>query len=144
MVSQEENMSLNKIQPLLMGIIGSLSLLAFYLVVMLIFTGSLKTAYDQFISLWYLMTPLIVSFGIQTGLYQSIRHATNLMKGTTTTSTVGMVACCAHHLTEILPILGLSAISVFLVNYQTPILILSILLNLFGIIYLLRLRSKVR
>lgn len=135
-------MGLNKISPFLMGIIGGLSLLLFYVVIMFILTGSLKVAYDQFISLWYLMTPLIVSFGIQTGLYQSIRQATHLIRCTTATSTVGMIACCAHHLTDVLPILGLSAISVFLINYQTQLLLLSILFNVFGILYLLRLRTK--
>lgn len=135
-------MNLNRISPFVMGIVGSLSLILLYLIIMFTFTGSLATAYDQFKSLWYLMTPLIVSFGVQTGLYQSIRQATNLMKGTTTTSTVSMIACCAHHLTDVLPILGLSAVSVFLINYQTQLLLISISFNIFGILYLLKLKTK--
>lgn len=141
-------MNLTRINPLNLGILSSLLLLAFYTTIMFIFTGSLKAAYDQFMNLWYLMLPLIISFGIQTGLYQKIRIAIRqnapggVIKGTTTTSTVGMIVCCAHHLTDVLPILGLSAISVFLINYQTQLILISILFNLFGILYLLRLRTK--
>lgn len=140
-------MNLSRINPFIFGMIGSLSLLAFYTTIMLIFTGSFKAAFDQFISLWYFMLPLVISFGIQTALYQSIRFASStkhIMKGTTTTSTIGMIACCAHHLTDVLPILGLSALSVFLLNYQTPILLFAILFNILGILYLLRIKTLVR
>jgi hypothetical protein len=30
-----------------------------------------------------------------------------------------MVACCAHHVTDVLPILGLTAAAAFLAEYQT-------------------------
>jgi len=49
-----------------------------------------------------------------------------------------MLACCAHHLTDVLPILGLSGAAVFLNAYKTPLLWLGIVMNLAGIVYLLR------
>ncbi len=48
-----------------------------------------------------------------------------------------MVACCAHHLTEVLPILGLAGLSLFLTRYQIWFLGVGIASNFFGIIYLL-------
>lgn len=141
-------MNLNRINPFIMGVIGSLSLITFYTTIMLIFTGSLKAAYDQFISLWYLMIPLIIGFGVQLGLFQSLRiriktgSMGKMMGGSTASSSLSMIACCAHHLTDVLPILGFSAVSVFLVNYQTPLLLLGILFNILGILYLLRINVK--
>ena len=49
-----------------------------------------------------------------------------------------MLACCAHHLTDVLPILGLSSAAIFLNLYKTPLLWLGIGMNLVGIVYMLR------
>jgi hypothetical protein len=49
-----------------------------------------------------------------------------------------MLACCAHHLTDVLPLLGVSAAAVFLNAYKTPLLWLGVLMNLAGVAYLLR------
>jgi hypothetical protein len=48
------------------------------------------------------------------------------------------LACCAHHLADILPIVGLSGAAVFLNAYKAPLLWLGIVMNVIGIIYLLR------
>jgi len=47
-----------------------------------------------------------------------------------------MIACCAHHLTDVVPILGLSALSIWLVNFQTPLLAIGIVSNAAGSVYL--------
>jgi hypothetical protein len=61
----------------------------------------------------------------------------------TGTSTVAMLACCAHHLTDVFAILGLSGAAIFLNVYKTPLLWLGIVMNLFGIAYLLwKIRSR--
>jgi hypothetical protein len=49
-----------------------------------------------------------------------------------------MLACCAHHLADILPIVGAASAAAFLNAYKTPMLWLGIVMNLIGIIYLLR------
>ena len=110
--------------------------------------GSWKAAIDQFTNLWYFMIPLSIGFGIQVGIYTKVKQFMNItgakgvMAGNTTTSTIGMIACCAHHISDILTIIGLSALSTFLVNYQIPILIIGIIANIIGITYLLRLQTK--
>ena len=65
-------------------------------------------------------------------------HATaGGVAASTGTSTVAMLACCAHHLTEVFAIFGLSGAAIFLNVYKTPLLGLGIVMNLFGIAYLL-------
>ena len=49
-----------------------------------------------------------------------------------------MLACCSHHLADILPIVGISGAALFLNAYKTPLLSLGISMNLVGIVYLLR------
>ncbi len=127
----------------LAGLIGSIALLAFYFITMRLLAGTWDAAWSQFEKLWYYMIPLSAGFGVQVGLYTMLRTrvknagSQRVMMASTTTSTVGMIACCAHHITDVLPILGLSAISLFLVKFQAPILFLGIVFNLFGIIHLM-------
>ena len=49
-----------------------------------------------------------------------------------------MLACCAHHLVELLPIIGLSAAAVFLNAYRTPLFVLGIGMNILGIFVIAR------
>jgi hypothetical protein len=37
-----------------------------------------------------------------------------------------MVACCAHHVTDVLPILGLTAAVTFLAEYQTVFMLVGL------------------
>jgi hypothetical protein len=53
-----------------------------------------------------------------------------------------MVACCAHHVTDVLPILGVSAAAVFLNQYQDVFIIVGVLSNLIGITVMLRIIQK--
>ena len=48
-----------------------------------------------------------------------------------------MLACCAHHLADVLPIVGVAGAAVFLNTYKTPLLWFSIAMNLAGVAYLL-------
>ena len=53
-------------------------------------------------------------------------------------SSVSMVACCAHHLTDILPLLGLAGLSLFLTRYQTWLIGVGIISNFLGVVYLIK------
>jgi hypothetical protein len=48
-----------------------------------------------------------------------------------------MVACCAHHATDILPVLGLSAFATILAEYKTPFMLAGLAGNAGGIGYML-------
>lgn len=58
------------------------------------------------------------------------------------TSTLSMVACCAHHLTDVLPLVGLAGAAVVLAQYQGLFLLLGVLSNLVGLVYMLGLLHK--
>ena len=53
------------------------------------------------------------------------------------TSATVMLACCLHHVTDVLPILGLSAAATFLTRYQRPFMLLGLGMNILGIIVML-------
>ena len=84
----------------------------------------------------------MAGFGTQVGLYtylrgMHLRAKAGGVAASTGTSTVAMLACCAHHLTEVFAVFGLSGAAIFLNAYKTPLLWLGIAMNLFGIVYLL-------
>ena len=96
---------------------------------------------------WYVL-PIFVTLGIQAALYSILRFRlfipttatghTGAMMGTSSgTSVTSMVACCLHHVTDVLPILGLSAAATYLTRYQRPFMLVSLGLNLIGILIML-------
>ncbi len=119
-----------------------MALLALYLFTMMLLNGW-EAAVEQFDALWYLMVPLAAGFGIQVGLYtklkQTVRNKANgaLAAGGTTAS-AAMLACCAHHVTDVLPFIGVSGATLFLTRYQAPILFVSIGINAMGIVWMLK------
>lgn len=50
-----------------------------------------------------------------------------------TASAVGMVACCAHHIADLAPLIGLSGAALFLTTYRTPIMLLGVAVNALGV-----------
>lgn len=130
-------------QSLMNGLLGGAGLLSSYFLIMRIATGSWEVAIDQYQSLWILMSLLIIGFGVQVALYTYIKvissHTSQSgVAATGATSTGAMIACCAHHVIDILPIVGLTGLSVFLAEYQSIFLLIGIVSNLIGIGYLLR------
>ena len=131
-------------KSIIIGIIASLILISIYFVILTI-ANSFNHAIEQLMSLWYWILILTIGFGIQVGLYSYIRSslrekltaATAEVAAAGGISTGSMIACCAHHVTDILPIIGLSAAALFLVKYQTPFMLLGIFSNLVGITMML-------
>lgn len=126
------------------GITASGGLFLFYVLTMRLLAGSWDAVWWQFRQLWYLMVPLMSGFGAQVGLFSYIRffpnHGTSnkMMAANSATSTIGMVACCAHHAVDIAPLLGISALSLWLTVYQKELLLIGIISNLIGVFYLLK------
>lgn len=106
----------------------------------------------------WIVIPIILGFGVQVALYTVLKKrlfvpvanagpsgALTGMGGAT--STMAMIACCAHHVTDVLPILGLTAAATFLANYQTLFMLVGLGTTLVGIgvmlIILLRERRRV-
>jgi hypothetical protein len=96
---------------------------------------------------WYVV-PIWITFGIQTALYSILRfrlffptaisgHSGALMGTSGGTSITAMAACCIHHVTDVLPILGLSAAATFLTRYQRSFMLIGLGMNLLGIAVML-------
>ena len=133
------------VKPFQYFIFGVSFLLALYLLLMRITTGSFETAVSQFIFYRPWIATLSVGFGIQMALYKliKIKHMESSSTGkvakvTGATSSATMVACCAHHAVDILPIVGASALASFLGAYTKELFAVGIVFNLFGIGYMVK------
>ena len=96
----------------------------------------------------WIVTPIILGFGVQAALYTVLKKrlfvpvastgpSGSLMGAGGATSTAAMVACCAHHVTDVLPILGLTAAATFLAEYQTEFMLVGLGTTLAGIAVML-------
>lgn len=110
--------------------------------------GSLKSGYSAFLSngIFVYLIPLAV--GVQMGLFRHHRNMTAEKKlcgsekvGITgsVTSSLTMLACCLHHVSELLPTVGfILATSSFLIQYKDAIIIVGLLANAAGSAYIAR------
>lgn len=133
-------------RPAYAGIAGVLLLLLLYFGILTL-AQSFDHAISQFRSIWYWIVLLAGGFGVQAALYTYVRNehaASASVAAAGGVSATSMVACCAHHITDFLPILGLSAAIVFLAKYQTFFIIIGVLSNLNGTIYMLSFMQKHR
>ena len=129
--------------PLAAFLLGSAFIASFYIGI-LTWAQGWDYASSQFVrDRWYVI-PIIAGFGIQAALYIVLRfrlfipitsmgHAGSMMGASGGTSATAMVACCIHHVTDVLPILGLSAAASFLTRYQRPFMLIGLAMNLIGI-----------
>src|SRR3989344_5965402 len=106
--------------------LAGLGMLAFYFATLTILGGGWGFAWWQFEQYWWLIIPIVITFGGQVYLSTSLKMAA----GTGWVSGVAMAACCAHHVAEFLPFLGLFTAASFARRYQVQVMFLGILLNL--------------
>ena len=131
----------------LAGAVAALLLIAFYFAI-LTAVNSFSHALSELQRMWYFIVPLSIGFGTQVGLYFYIRKflaekaATASVAGAGGLSGASMVACCAHHLTDFLPILGLSAAAIFLDKYQLTFILIGLFSNFIGVVYMLSVMKK--
>ena len=133
--------------PVSWGFIAGASMLLLYAGVLSI-ANSPAHAFEQFMYMWYWVLPLITGFSLQVGLFVYIRNRMLELKSSGASSgaiaasggmsATAMVACCAHHLTDLLPVLGLSVAAIFVTRFQSVFLLLGAVSTLLGIIYMLK------
>ncbi len=134
-----------------LGAVGALALVALYLGIVSWAEGA-----DHALQLLWsdrlFVGVISAGFGTQVGLFAYLRllqramarESVALAGAGTATSSISMVACCAHHLADVLPIVGLSGLAVFLVEFRTPLMLLGIATNLAGIAVMLRQLMRIR
>lgn len=118
--------------------LGSFGLALFYFLLNSILSRGISHSFDQFAALQPWISFLILSFGVQIGLFQLIRKGNHLIGSSSTISGVSMLVCCVHHAADFLPILGVSALGLILTAYQKDFLILGLIMNVLGILYMAR------
>ena len=135
------------------GLAAALVLLALYMVLVSI-ANSPAHALDVLGGDRYFVAAIASGFGVQAGLYAYVRLALAnataarssgaLTAAGTGTSTAAMVACCAHHVVDVLPIVGLSGAAIFLNDYRVPIMLAGLAVNAAGIVVMLSLVRTTR
>ena len=133
--------------PLATFILGSTLMAGVYFGILTWAQGWDYASKQFLLNRWYIV-PIYVSFGVQSALYSILRfrlfipntttgHTGTMMGASGGTSATAMVACCLHHVADVLPILGLSAAATFLTRYQRPFMLVGLGLNLVGIMVML-------
>jgi len=148
-VAVETNINLFQqltLMPLFFGTAGAAILQGVYFTVLSLLNSPMY-AWQQFIYLSPWMVPLVAGFGIQVGIYFYMRAFAKLAKqGITGSAPVAasagissgsMIACCLHHAVDVLPLLGISAVAVFLTEYQSFLLSVGVVSNLIGLCFIL-------
>lgn len=132
------------------GVLASLALLAVYVGLITLAQG-LDHALEQFATDAFFILPVALGFGVQIGLFAELHRVTALTRrsagitaGATGTSAAAMLACCAHHLVDLLPIVGLSAAAVLLNEYRVALFAVGITMNAIGIVVIGRQLARAR
>ena len=123
-----------------LGVLGATALIALYLGIVTLAQGS-EHAFDLLWGDRVFVALIGAGFGTQIGLFTYLRLLQRALAresiisagAGTATSSVAMVACCAHHLAEVLPIIGLGGLAVFLVELRTPLILFALATNALGI-----------
>ena len=122
------------------GLAATAALALSYVVVVSLASGSVDHLLDQVRRDWYLVAVIFAGFGTQVALVVELRHRHRLSHSALATggtgsgaSAVGMVACCAHHLADLLPVLGVTGAAAFLLDWRIPFMVAGIAVNALGI-----------
>jgi Cu+-exporting ATPase len=130
------------IRPLAAGTFAFGALLAGYFGVLTLVSGWNFTTF-QFSEYWYYVLPLAVGFGAQISLYTYLKqlalhheHCRSVVAASGTTSTAAMIACCAHYLTNILPVIGVAGAVTLITQYQIELFWVGLAFNAAGLVYI--------
>jgi hypothetical protein len=122
------------------GVISFSFMLLLYLGVTSL-TSGLSYALEQFRSYWKYILAIATGFGLQMFLYSHVRQFDISCKSQVAASggvsAGSMVACCLHHVTDLLPIVGSSGAFLILTYYIEPLLLLGTFSSWIGVIFML-------
>lgn len=134
-------------KPIIFGLASALTLIGLYWILVDLISGQ-EFAVAQFSSYWYFFIGLALGFGIQIGLYVYLKKLISDEKASGrvvavsgAASTAAMLACCAHYLANILPIIGVAGVISVIGQYQVELFWVGLAFNLSGIGYII---NKIR
>ncbi len=134
--------------PFVFGASTGILVILFNISIASIAEGSIEKGYQVFLTngIFIYLIPLAV--GIQMGLF---RYHRNIISGHgvsgsekmgmagSATSSLTMVACCLHHISDLLPTVGfILAASSFLIEYKDAIITIGFFANMAGSAYIAR------
>lgn len=133
--------------PVGFGLLGSLGLTGLYFGIVS-WAENPAHALDLFWEDRAIVLPIILGFGVQVALYTVLKKQLFLPVGGTGpsgaltgagggASAVAMVACCAHHVTDVLPLVGLTAAATFLAEYRIAFMLVGLGTTVAGILVML-------
>lgn len=133
--------------PLVFGASIGILVILFNISVASLAEGSIEKGYQVFLTngIFVYLIPLAV--GIQMGLFRYHRNITTgniggsekMGMAGSATSSLTMVACCLHHVSDLLPAVGfILAASSFLIRYKDAIITIGLLANMAGSAYIAR------
>ena len=136
-----------KSKPVINGLVASIFLSGIYFLFLLLI-GGVEHAVGFISSLWYWLAIIIAGFGLQFGLYTYIRQkiksraATAEISTSVGVSTGSMITCCLHLAVDLLPLIGLSALTIVLTTYQIPIILIGVFSNIIGVVFMISIIKK--
>lgn len=140
--------------PLFAGLAGALLLAGVYFGIVS-WAESPQHAAELFWQDRWIVFPIILGFGVQSALYTILKlrlffpvasagPSGPLMGAGGSTSAIAMAACCAHHVADVLPLLGLTAAATFLAQYRLAFMLVGLGTTLIGILIMLFILFKER
>jgi hypothetical protein len=129
--------------PALTGVVGASLLTGLYFAIV-----SLAESPSHAVQLFWedraIVLPIILGFGVQVALYTVLKKrlfvpvahpgpSGALTGASGGMSAAAMVACCAHHVTDVLPLVGLTAAATLLAEYRIPFMLVGLGTTIAGI-----------
>ncbi|OGO15897.1 MAG: hypothetical protein A2Z14_14980 [Chloroflexi bacterium RBG_16_48_8] len=129
------------------GLAGTLVLAGIYFGIVSI-AESPSHAFELFWEDRLIVIPILLGFGVQVALYVILKKrlfvpvaypgpSAALTGAGGGVSATAMVACCAHHVTDVLPLVGLTAAATFLAEYRLAFMFLGLGTTIIGIVFML-------
>jgi len=118
------------------GGIGAAVMAAFYTAVVWGASGSFSHLADQVRTDWYLLVLIVAGFAVQVAFFTELRHLHHMHQveraaggAGAGASTVGMVACCSHHLADLIPLVGATGAAAFLYDTRVAFMVVGLVVN---------------
>lgn len=142
------------LMPIAFGFGGMLVLTGIYFGIVSL-AESPSHATELFLEDRWIVLPIILGFGIQVALYVILKKRLFLPvsdvgpSGALTgagggVSATAMVACCAHHVSDVLPLVGLTAAATFLAEYRLAFMFVGLGTTILGILVMLTILFRER
>ena len=141
------NQSRRFLLPVVAGLAGALLLTGLYFAIVSLAESPAHAA-QLFWEDRAIVLPIILGFGVQVALYTVLKKrlfvpvAETGPSGALTGASGGMsaaamVACCAHHAADVLPLVGLTAAATLLAEYRIPFMLVGLGTTIAGIAVML-------